>query len=207
MINLYFLNINNVSPYKAEYLSSLCETRRKKALSYRKEADTLRCISGGILMRKILGTDDVSTAQNGKPYLENATKFNLSHSGNYVVLAVSDSEIGVDIEHMDSKNYKKTLCSSIFSDKERTFYELNGANANSFYTLWTCKESYLKKIGTGIRSNTCFLSSHSKFYTCTPFEEYSLSICIDNYQQEIFSYEFIPKIGLKTLNIDIKKLI
>ena len=39
--------------------------------------------------------------ENGNPFLKAGEPFfNLSHSGNYVVLAIADCEIGVDIEHI-----------------------------------------------------------------------------------------------------------
>jgi 4'-phosphopantetheinyl transferase len=57
----------------------------------------------------------------GKPMLENQTiHFNLSHSGGYVVCAVSDSPIGVDIEQTNPNI--KSISSRFLTKKELETY-------------------------------------------------------------------------------------
>jgi 4'-phosphopantetheinyl transferase len=87
----------------------------------------------------------------GKPFLKNHSDihFNLSHSENYVACAVSDSPVGVDIEHIQDvdlniakhyffgSEYEHILSSN---DKKRTFFE-----------LWVLKESFMKMTGRGFR--------------------------------------------------------
>lgn len=70
--------------------------------------------------------------------------FNISHSRNYVILGLSNVDIGIDIEHIEkvSNEMKIYICS-----KEEKQYVKNDVN---FYELWTNKESLMKCIGKGI---------------------------------------------------------
>lgn len=75
---------------------------------------------------------------NEKPFID-GVEFNLSHSGNVVVCAVADTEVGVDIERSDRKN--DTVAEKYFSDAEKK---------HSFSYIWTRKEAVLKTDGSGI---------------------------------------------------------
>ena len=45
-------------------------------------------------------------AKNGKPHFTRTRmSFNISHSGNYVVIVVSDFNIGIDIQRMEKHNH------------------------------------------------------------------------------------------------------
>ncbi|MDE6690924.1 MAG: 4'-phosphopantetheinyl transferase superfamily protein [Clostridia bacterium] len=75
--------------------------------------------------------------------------FNLSHSGEWTVAAVSDNEIGVDIQQV--KPVDMRLATRFFAEDERRQIESAGDGATElFYRLWTVKEAYLKALGTGL---------------------------------------------------------
>ncbi len=78
--------------------------------------------------------------------------FNLSHSGEYVVLAVSDSPVGVDVEHK-SKSYeilaKRCFCEEEYKDIQAAITEEE--RKHRFLEYWTMKEAYIKCIGEGMR--------------------------------------------------------
>ena len=87
----------------------------------------------------------------GKPYLQNKRNspevfFNLSHSGDYVVCAVSEKEVGVDIQKMRAEGIEK-LADRFFSVEERRILQ---GRQDLFYRLWTRKEAYGKLTGEGI---------------------------------------------------------
>lgn len=90
--------------------------------------------------------------EHGKPYLQTDVPFffNISHSGEFVVCAFSDTEVGVDIEKIGKERLavakrffhpEETACLSAVSGQERT--EL-------FFRYWSAKESVLKYTGTGL---------------------------------------------------------
>ena len=76
---------------------------------------------------------------------------NLSHSGDYVVLAVGDSPVGIDVEYKNDKDFKVTK--RMFTETEQS-YILNGADIESsqqrFRDIWTINEAFLKCLGIGI---------------------------------------------------------
>ncbi len=88
--------------------------------------------------------------ENGKP-VSDKTHFNISHSGKYTVFVSSDHPIGIDIEMIDEKlsqNLDKAL-----NEKEFRYLEQSEDRLTYLFKMWTCKEAYLKTIGTGLRIN------------------------------------------------------
>ena len=76
--------------------------------------------------------------------------FNISHTKEWVAVAVGDAELGVDIEKL--RDYKPTVAKRFFHNDEYSFLTtLPSHLQDAFFTrLWTSKESYVKCIGTGI---------------------------------------------------------
>lgn len=91
--------------------------------------------------------------KKGKPYLkEYPYFFNLSHSGEYVICAVSDQEIGADIQQCVSTDVER-LAGRFFSAEECKVlaeYETERERRRFFFRQWARKEAYGKLIGEGI---------------------------------------------------------
>ena len=124
--------------------------RRERIHAYIQTADKARALVAGLLLRQFCGvTDDSQLAygKNGKPYLKDKSiYFNFSHSGDYVVLAVADNEVGVDIEKVTP--YSDAVATRCFTQAEQEWIKKQG-NDEAFYTLWTAKESVMKGCGLG----------------------------------------------------------
>ena len=89
---------------------------------------------------------DIKLTANNKPeYADKNIHFNLSHTGDYVVCAISENAVGVDIEHT-RKNYLK-VARRFFTDNECRWI---GEDENRFLRIWTLKEAYSKYTGQGI---------------------------------------------------------
>lgn len=106
------------------------------------------------VLRHILNRDyglaEVTVAKDewGKPYLEDCPLFfNISHSGEYLAIAVSKEPVGVDIE--GARVVKEGTIRKVVQPQEQ---ELIGTErAHDFLRLWTLKESFLKAEGKGLR--------------------------------------------------------
>ena len=93
---------------------------------------------------------------HGKPYLTPSDGYfvNWSHSGEYVVCAVSDREVGIDLQRMD-REPAKSLIKKTLQPEEWCCYESvpESERTRLFYRYWTVKESYLKALGTGFHTS------------------------------------------------------
>lgn len=101
----------------------------------------------------------IKKGPNGKPYLRDyeGVFFNLSHSGDYVFLALSDMEVGCDVEEIEPP---EKFTSSRLPIARRFFNEKETAEILSrkdivtqnelFFKIWTMKESFIKAKGGGL---------------------------------------------------------
>lgn len=92
---------------------------------------------------------------DGKPYLDRIPLFfSLSHSGDYVACALSDREIGVDIQQRRDCSVER-LAKRFFAQEEwQWICECPGEEDRLalFCHFWTQKESFGKLTGEGLRS-------------------------------------------------------
>jgi 4'-phosphopantetheinyl transferase len=141
-------------------LAVVSECKREKILRMRKRMDRERTLIGDILVRycvlKALNIpaecQQFGITGHGKPYLLNHPEFhyNLSHSGRYVVIAVSSAPVGIDVEQISSLNLD--IAQMCFSALEHSdlLSKPKELQINYFFDLWTIKESYLKLYGVGL---------------------------------------------------------
>lgn len=112
--------------------------------------------------------------ENGKPYLTDYPLcISISHSGDYAVCAVSDTEVGIDIQQIRKANFR--IAKRYFTSEE---CEYIGNDELRFFELWSKKESYLKAIGTGI---TVPLNSFSTLKNGDNYEFIELPAPSDKY--------------------------
>lgn len=96
---------------------------------------------------------------HGKPDLDRAfhqidraIEFNLSHSGNWVVLAVARERVGIDIENIERENNVLAIADRYFFGEElEELYSFPLLEQRKrFFDYWTLKEAYMKARGEGI---------------------------------------------------------
>lgn len=148
---------------------TLAPDERSRAARFRFDRDRRRFVAARGQLRTILSryvevdaqTLVVSYGPRGKPFLSlpfrAALKFNLSHSGELALIAVTLSrEVGVDLEEIRSMDNADKLAQRFFSAREnaalRTLSEEERLEA--FYRCWTLKEAYLKATGDGLTRAT-----------------------------------------------------
>lgn len=99
----------------------------------------------------------------GKPYFPDCPlRFSLSHSGSEAAVAISESEVGVDIEEIG--RFSSGVARRVFTSAELEFYEA-GENEEERslrgFCIWTAKEAYLKLHGVGITGGFDFDTAES----------------------------------------------
>lgn len=88
--------------------------------------------------------------ESGKPYVEGAPEFSISHCKAGIAVVVAETEVGIDIETIDRK-ISRSLIDYTMNDEEKAYiYEGLEMRDEGFIALWTKKEALLKKRGTGI---------------------------------------------------------
>ena len=96
---------------------------------------------------------------NKKPcVLQQNLKYNVSHSGDWVLIAISNSEVGVDTEEMDPMfRYKEILADNF--NRDEINYIAHQDSVNSFFLLWTRKEALTKATAIGLDDNLKYIPS------------------------------------------------
>lgn len=129
------------------------------------EKDRRLSAGAGLLMARAFKDAGIAEARPaivkgpyGKPCLRDYKEifFNLSHSGEYVFLAVSDAEVGCDVEEITQASgldSRMSVAKRFFTKNEAEAIE-NQPDPSSgnelFYKIWTMKESFIKAKGGGL---------------------------------------------------------
>lgn len=162
MINTVCLDISQIDEDGyCRLFAQASPERQRRAERYLHREDKIRCVAADALIRYAVGqTLDISeftVAQDsfGKPYIPGREDFyfNLSHSGRWVVIAYGGSQVGVDVQQMQSDIAKEDMARRYFTvDEQNDIFDAHGDNrVKRFFQIWTAKESYLKYLGTGLR--------------------------------------------------------
>lgn len=144
-------------------------------------------------MRRFLGETAVFTDAFGKPRARSGVCFNLSHSGDWVLLAVSDREIGCDIEKIRLTNTLR-LGKTVFTDAEMDALRASFDRLGTFFTFWTKKEALLKCMGKGfhrpaksvdVRGDSFYEDGHVYAMCTKSFADYAVSVCVRDGEADI----------------------
>lgn len=123
--------------------------------------DCIRSLVGEAVLRiklgEIMDMDPknfiIKKKKGGKPFFENvpSVKFNISHSGDWVVIVLSHQKCGIDIEKIEKLHIE--IAQHFFTENEyiQFFCKEKEKRKELFYILWTIKESYIKFDGRGLR--------------------------------------------------------
>ena len=142
-VKLFVLDIELAFRHKKVLLESVNESQKEKALKFKSENDQIRSLASSYLMNK-LSKEPLQFNDTGKPFYQNGPHFNVSHSGQYIVMAVSNKDIGVDIE--ENKEKDMSMLIRIFNEAEAKMIKEHA----DFYYLWCAKESLIKCIGSSV---------------------------------------------------------
>ena len=139
------------------HLARLPEPMRRRIKKYRRWEDAHCGLFGKLLLiegLKKYGIDekklkDMLYTSYSRPYLREVVDFNISHSGNGVVCALSeDCTVGIDIEEikpLDIEDFRRQ-----FTNRELTLMREAEDKYHEFYLWWTKKEAIIKADGKGL---------------------------------------------------------
>jgi len=159
-------NLSQESHRVAELWPSLCEEEKTRASRFQYPEDADRYILAHGMLRNILLRYRafvsvpicISLGPKGKPYLPSssngpALSFNLSHSPSLFLLAITlDWKLGIDVEPISRPTDWQAIASRYFSAEELQYLFALPApqREQAFFSLWACKEAYVKAKGEGL---------------------------------------------------------
>lgn len=181
MITVYYRKVfpsQEENTFVESQMKKMDRGRMERFLQTENKNVQMQHLSAGALLYDVLceklGLSPESTPpfaieykEGGKPYLAERpdVHFNISHSGDYVCVAVGDEPVGVDIQEKGTK--RKELCDAEPDgdyDRERKVAERFFTPADKamlsacgraeyrdlFFRMWSIKESYVKLTGEGM---------------------------------------------------------
>ncbi|KAL3879993.1 hypothetical protein ACJMK2_032265 [Sinanodonta woodiana] len=209
-------NSHSWHPKQAEWtLATQCvqpEERERISKFYFKR-DAKASMVGRLMIRKVVHLVtgipyeeiQLGRTDKGKPYIINDLpwhcrhfEFNVSHQGEYVVLASeAESLVGIDIMKLDTPrstpvpDFLHTMRRQ-FTFEEMNFIKSSGQETHqlrTFYRLWCLKESYVKALGIGIG----FEVERLNFDLVTPLLQEDIvtdtTLCVDGKLQADWKFE------------------
>ncbi len=211
-MEIYAIKISDISEEKLNELCLLIDSEKKyKVNKFINKKDKVRTLIGEILIKNIIAKEleisnkyiKFSKNQYGKPYLKDYPNFNfnISHSGDYVLCAVDNKPIGIDVEEVKYIEYEE-IAKSFFTRSEFDYIVRKDLNnqLSKFYEVWTLKESYIKCCGQG-------LSMPLKSFSIELDQYENIKVIINNKYKEhtfkIFDIELGYKMAVCSLNKEI----
>jgi len=213
MIEIYALQ--STEKLEESLFAYLChfvdDSKRRKINRFLHWEDAQRGLLADLMIRDIIVEKTkleneiihFSFNQYRKPFLNNLNDFyfNLSHSGNWIVCAIDNNPIGIDVEQIKSIDFD--ISRNYFSYDEHIDLMNKGASErlSYFFTLWTLKESYIKAEGKGLSiplksfsiraednhnihfklNNVKGEGNHDKYFRMYNIDDnYKLSVCASN---------------------------
>jgi 4'-phosphopantetheinyl transferase len=145
----------------ADVAAVLTPAETARAARWRQPADARRYMVTRGALRLLLAARVGAAPQSlmfrqgarGKPVLDHfdiaGVHFNVSHAGDWAVIALAASPVGIDIEQCRPLDYR-SVGAQVFSAAEQARIDQAVDRAGAFFDLWTAKEALLKAWGLGL---------------------------------------------------------
>jgi 4'-phosphopantetheinyl transferase len=150
----------DVDRFSRDYLSS---DEAARSRTYRSREAAERYVVTRSLVRIVLSDRleipgreiPVSRTDTGKPVVAGGIHFNVTHSADLILVAVSDVRpVGVDIERKRDVARVNALVARWLTDAERNelaqLTQRGASSSDAFLRIWSLKEARLKALGVGI---------------------------------------------------------
>lgn len=178
-----------------------------KASKYLKEEDSANFAVRKHFLRLMLSrllpvrpeSIEYHRTENKKPAVT-GLEFNVSHSKDCVIIAVSSKTIGIDVEYIHPDFEFEDVMSYCFNQQELAFVTDGKNPVLNFFTLWTRKEALLKATGEGLLDQlelvpsmqTCLIRNKKEFMirSFSTADRYLISVATGDSSQEIKLWEY-----------------
>lgn len=159
-IKLYKIELSKFQESVSSLIAFLSPFEKNRANRYHFSNDKNRFIISRTVLKFLLSKQtglDVNEIvldkySNKKPCLPSHPSifFNVTHAGDYALIAIAKKPVGVDIEHVNKDFDYNEILSGIFNKSEIDDVFSSNNKQRTFYKLWTRKEAIVKATGKGI---------------------------------------------------------
>lgn len=220
MLTIACIDITGIDKVQYQLLYEKASQERKaRADRFYHIEDAKRCVLGEAMLRCCYAKlfhdrqlPKITSSDFGKPYFltEKNVHFNISHSGKWVVLAIANREVGIDIEQV--RQQPDSLLREALTKEEYYFVCNSGNRRESFIKYWTIKESYTKRLGKGLSIHpgsiaVCEIQEQCEVTSILFDEEYYLSVCGNQRVDKMCELNFAPAIRELMVTKDITYLL
>ena len=156
-------------------LPLLSDQRREQALRFRYPLGRQTCAAAYLLLceglRKEYGINEKPVfiyGEHGKPFIEGHPEihFNLSHCREAVVCALSDHQVGIDVEAV--RHYKESLARYTMNEEELRQIRIQREEADRQKALLQEKGSQLRKLRNDLST---YMEDKGKYDKCLELEQ------------------------------------
>lgn len=144
----------------------LSPSRKARIDRLRRREDRERSLSAELLVYRLLKkywnipSAELHSRETGEPYLSDCNlHVSISHCDDVVACAISEEPVGIDAERI--RPIHVNICRRVCTPEELEYVSGNGTLPKGdlcrdpevlqrFFEIWTAKEAYFKKCGTGI---------------------------------------------------------
>ncbi len=213
MIKIAYCDVRNLNLHEAYEL--LPPNRKRKFNSFRFDKDKKLSAGAYLLLDKLLKEKNVTDPnfkvhEYGKAYISNFEDihFNLSHSGRIVSCAISDREVGIDVEYNDPE-IDLDIAKNYFYNSEYKSIMNSKTPSDEFFKYWVLKESYMKYTGLGFQLdlNSFEIIIDTKIrlkddvnnlkFSLFDVDDYKLAVCSKYNVNQYFEYSPEELLGQK----------
>jgi phosphopantetheinyl transferase len=185
-------------------LADISNSRRDQILKYHFRINRLQRLASTIMLQNAIGKSklEFKYGKYNKPYLENSPyNFSFSYSKNIAICALSEEEIGADIEFIHS-NYLEYLQAAKLIWSKSLIEQIK--SSDDFFKQWTIFEAYSKLKGLGLTNKNDYSGPEESILVNTKkIDHYFLSLAVKKLKQEKMNCE---EINYEKIDIKFKKI-
>lgn len=171
---IYYAKVGKINLVKK--VKTLPESRLVKLGQYTNEKDKKLCIGAFLLLRKALLRNfkfvkpyDFQYDINGKPIIkDHKIEISISHSGDYVAVALSSKPVGVDIQ--ETRDVDLDARKLVFDEADEKLFNNSTDKKDTFYSIWVSKEAKFKM------DQTPFKNAHLNDAKIFTFDNYKIGV-------------------------------
>lgn len=202
-----FMHADELSGEIAELISALPfgNAEKERLLSIKNTDSQKNSLSALICLSSLLSHFDTNDKDlqiirqgYGKPHFASLPLFfNVSHSRKLCAVALSDTNVGIDLEFISDARDTSALSKRFFTPQEHLEITESKNATEAFFAMWTKKEALAKLTGEGLAAICRNQATDDTSYTFREYEistadgKAKLAICFDGSEGSIPTIEII----------------